>query len=323
MDRNCINCHTFCKNKSEKMLFHVRERYAGTVFWNNKELTKINTKTENTISSGVYPSWHPDGRHVAFSANHIVQTFHSLPEKRVEVIDTLSDILIYDTEKNFVFSNSDISSSHYLETFPEWSSDGQTLFFCRAKALPPDKYADIRYELCKINFSPESQTFGGIDIILNFEDEKKSITFPKVSPDGKFLLFCKVDYGNFSIWHNESDLYYINLETNEIKEAKQLNSNQSESYHSWSSCGNWIVYSSRKQDGLYTHSYISFFDSNGNFSKPFILPQKNPDFYLKSLKSYNKPEFLISKLILPRINLAEFILSNNIIQAQIDSTKSF
>lgn len=297
--KNCMNCHSFCGKQGEKMLFHMREKYEGTVFWTNKKLCRVNTKTGQTISAGVYPAWHPEGRWVAFSTNHIVQTFHALPNKKVEVLDTLSDLVIYDTQNNIISSFSGISSPDYFETFPEWSPDGNSLFFCRAKALPPEKYNEIRYDLYKIDFSPITASFGKLEPVLILSEDKKSITFPRVSPDGKYLLFCVVDYGNFSIWHNESDLYYLDLENKDFKKAEPLNSTHSESYHSWSSSSRWVVFSSRRPDDLYTKPFISYFDENGNFSKPFIVPQKNPNHYSTFLKSYNIPEFVVSKVNLP------------------------
>jgi hypothetical protein len=55
-------------------------------------------------------------------------------------------------------------------------------------------------------------------------------------------------------------------------------------------------------DGLYTRPYFSHFQLDGQFEKPFILPQENPDFYERFLKSYNIPELVKSEVKLnPRI----------------------
>jgi len=68
-----------------------------------------------------------------------------------------------------------------------------------------------------------------------------------------------------------------------------------ESYHSWSSNGKWIIFSSRRDDGSYTRPYIAYF-RDGEASKPFILPQQDPDFYAAFFKSYNIPEFMTEKV---------------------------
>jgi len=85
----------------------------------------------------------------------------------------------------------------------------------------------------------------------------------------------------------------MNLETGETHNIEELNSDDVESYHSWSSNGNWVIFSSRREDGAYTRFYLTYFDGKGNFHKPFVLPQKEPQFYQQFFKSFNIPEFLI------------------------------
>jgi Periplasmic component of the Tol biopolymer transport system len=300
-DHNCMNCHSFSKNNSNTMLFHMRGKLPGTYIYRNGEIKKVNTKTDQTISAGVYPAWHPNGRLVAFSVNKITQVFHAVPDKRIEVIDTLSDLILYDTETNIVSQCEAIASKERFETFPSWSPDGRYLYFCCAKALPVSKYDQIRYDVLRIAFNPENKQFGSVDTIISSSVTGKSASFPRISPDGKFLLFCMSGYGNFTIWHEDSDLYLMNLETMEITKP-DINSDQSESYHSWSSNGRWIVFSSRRIDGLFTRPYFAYFDIKGEMHKPFILPQKKSAFYRTFLKSYNVPELVTGKVELnPRI----------------------
>ena len=56
-------------------------------------------------------------------------------------------------------------------------------------------------------------------------------------------------FGTFHIWHPESDLYVVDLETGENRELTEANSDDTESYHSWSSNSRWIVFSSRRDEG--------------------------------------------------------------------------
>ncbi len=293
---NCMNCHNFCMNNGNTMMFHMRGSNSGTIIFKNDTLRKVNTRTEKTISAGVYPAWHPSGNYIAFSVNNISQTFHSLPGKRIEVYDTLSDIIIYDVRKNAIFTSAIISDPDMLETFPSWSPGGDELYFCRAKRLPSGQYQQVRYDLYRIAFNQVNCTFGTkIDTVISIADKGKSISFPRVSPDGKFILYCLSDYGSFSIWHPESDLWLADLINGKISKP-EINSNTSESYHSWSSDGRWIVFSSRRDDGLYTRPYFSWFDSLGVAHKPFLLPQKDPDFYSEITKSFNVPEMVRSKI---------------------------
>jgi hypothetical protein len=292
-DGNCMNCHSFAKNDSHTMMFHMRSKYSGTIIYRDGKLKKVNTKTDHTISPGVYPAWHPGGRFIAYSVNNIVQAFHSIRQTKVEVTDTLSDVVVLDTEKNKIFTSPSLTSKERFETFPAWSPDGKYLYYCSAKVVPLIQYDRIHYDLLRISFDATTCQFGDVDTIVSASADGHSVSFPRISPDGKYLLYCMSDFGNFSIWHSESDLYLKNLETGEISKP-DINSKQSESYHTWSSGGRWIVFSSRRIDGLYTRLYFSYFDSNGKANKPFLLPQKDPAFYSSFLKSYNVPELITS-----------------------------
>jgi hypothetical protein len=59
-----------------------------------------------------------------------------------------------------------------------------------------------------------------------------------------------------------------------------------------SSNSKWFVFSSRRIDGLYTRPYIAWIDDKGEVSKPFLLPQKDPDHYDFNLRSFNVPELV-------------------------------
>jgi hypothetical protein len=298
---NCMNCHSFCMNNSNAMLFHMRAENAGTYLYKDGIIEKLDTKTDSTLGPGVYPSWHPGGKYVAFSTNRIVQTFHAVPNKKIEVQDTLSDVIVYDLKAHSISTAPAISSKGRLETFPTWSPDGKSLYYCSAKSLSPKEYKNIRYDLLRISFDPERNSFGSVDTVYKAAAIGKSVSFPRISPNGKFAMFCLSDYGNFSIWHPESDLYLLNLETKEISKP-EINSDQTESYHTWSSNNRWVVFSSRRLDGLHTRSYFSHMDDKGTFTKPFILPQEDPLFYDQFLKSFNIPELVKTKVNLdPRI----------------------
>ena len=295
---SCINCHSFRNNNPQTMLFHIRKYNPGTLFLKDETVTKINTKTPSTLSAGVYPSWHPEGRYVAFSVNSTWLISHSIHTNKAEVYDTVSDLIIYDTETNTVFSDSLIHSVQSYETFPAWSPDGRYLYFCSAKARPmPDEYDLLRYDLLRIEFDASTGSFGNkVDTLVSSALTGKSVAMARVSPCGKYVVFCMSDYGTFPVWHREADLYLLNMETDEIRNLSEINSSQSETYHSWSSNGRWIVFSSRRMDGTFTHPYISYFDAEGNFHKPFLLPQKDPTYYDFSMKSFNIPEFITGKV---------------------------
>ena len=66
-----------------------------------------------------------------------------------------------------------------------------------------------------------------------------------------------MDYGYFSIWHNESDQWLLDLQTGEAREMKEINSDKADSYHNWNVNSHWIVFTSRRDDGLYSRLYLA------------------------------------------------------------------
>lgn len=294
----CMNCHSFCQQDPDRMLFHLRVDYAGTYMVQHGEIEKLNTKTPQTLSALVYPSWHPSGRFVAFSVNDTKQMFHTTSTNRIEVMDFASDVVVYDVENHQILTTPRLSSETLFETFPTFSPDGQTLYYCVADSVQmPLGYERAKYSLCSIPFNPEKRSFGtDIDTLFCAASEDATVSFPRVSPDGRFLMFTKADYGNFTIWHEEADLYLLDLKTDGVKPLTALNSEETESYHMWSSNGKWVVFSSRRLDGLYTRPFIAYMDEEGNAHKPFLLPQKSRNFYDMLMKSYNVPEFITSEV---------------------------
>lgn len=289
---NCINCHNFCMQDASRMVFHMRAAHGGTYLLKDGDFKKLNVKT---IPGMVYPAWHPGGRFLAFSLNDIKQLFHTSDRNRVEVYDLESDVVVYDSETNEVLTCPELSSKAVFETFPAFSPDGGTLYYCSADTLAmPDRYDEVRYRLCSIGFSPSDRSFGSVDTLYAGPG---SVSFPRVSPDGKFMLYTLSGYGNFSIWHQDSDLHMIDLSdrSREI-DTSGLNSDSVDSYHSWSSTSRWTVVSSRRIDGLYTRPFIAHVSEDGTVDKAFLLPQKDPGMYHDLMKSFNIPEFTRNKV---------------------------
>jgi len=297
-DNNCMNCHSFRMQDPNDMLFHMRGKHSGTMLIKDGKMEKLNTRTEQTMSALVYPAWHPSGRYIAFSVNENAQSFHRKNNNRIEVYDTNSDIVIYDTEKHELFTTEALFAEGAYENCPSFSPDGRTLYYNSAKARQmPDEFDELKYSLCAISFDPDTRSFGTeVDTLYNAEVSGKSASFPRVSPNGKFLLYSLSSHGYFLIWHRDADLHMINLETGEHYPLDAANSDDTESYHSWSSNSHWIVFSSRRGDGLYTRPYFAYIDESGQASKAFLLPQKDTEFYDRFMKSYNIPEFITGKV---------------------------
>ncbi len=320
---NCVNCHSFCMGNPKEMMFHLRGQYGGTILIKNEAMEKLNTKTDSTISSLVYPYWHPSGKYIAFSVNKIDQTFYLNNRDRIEVFDSESNVVMYDTERHQIFTSPLLATKARLETFPSFSPDGKTLFFCSAKAKPvPEKSDSVKYSLCSIPFYSETRTFGStVDTLFNATNTDKSASFPRISPDGRFLLFTAARYGTFPIWHKEADLILYDLKTKEYKDMSKVNSPDVDSYHSWSSNSRWIIFSSRRGDGLYTRLYIAHVGEDGVTEKAFMLPQKDSRFYEAFMKSYNIPELVKGPVNADSYNISQMAKNSDGILVKYNGTK--
>ena len=287
---NCINCHSFCMNDPNQMMFHMRATHGGTYVIQNEKISKLNTKTEQTISNMTYPYWHPSGNFITTSVNDIKQFFHSVKEKKMEVFDLESDVVVYDVQNQEILSKASFITKEHFETFPAFSPDGKWFYFCTAPAQAmPENYDKIRYNLCRVAFDAEKKEFVlPVDTLVRADS--LSSTLPRISPDGRFLMYTETAYGQFPIWHTGAELRMLDLESRAHIDIDGINSPDTESYHSWSSNSQWVVFSSRRDNGLYTLPYICRIGKDGKPAKPFLLPQENPDTYDYLLYSYNIPE---------------------------------
>ena len=293
----CVNCHSFNRADPKDMSLHIRGPHGATLLRKDYgPVTAYNTRTDHTLGLCVYPYWHPSGRYIAYSTNTTNQLFHSAGRNRVEVFDTASDLQVYDVEKNELLLSPLLKQDSVYETYPVFSADGRSLYFCAARALPEGSHQldSIRYSLCRIDFDPATGTFGDqIETVVDAASQQKSVSFPRPSYDGRFLCYTLSDYGQFSIWHHEADLWLLDLATGESLPMDGANSKDTESFHNWSTNSRWLVVSSRRDDGLFTRPYFCHVDKDGNVTKAFMLPQRNPRrFYRGRFMSFNVPDFI-------------------------------
>ena len=292
----CMNCHIYGNHSGDLSMFHLRGPNGGTILNRNGQLRKLTLKNQDMISATVYGDFHPSGRFGVFSTNIMIPSFHAFENERFEVYDTASDLVITDFDENLLISSPLIADQGVFETFPTFSPDGKYVYFCAADtvALPKD-IKELKYSLCRIAFDEENKQWGTqVDTLWNAQEMNGSVCHPKVSPDGKYLLYTVANFGTFPIWHRETELQMMNLQTGAIDSLKVVNSNRSETYHSRSSNSRWFVFASKRGDGQYGKPYFCYVNANGQAHKPFVLPQKHPDHYDLTLKSFNIPDLSAS-----------------------------
>lgn len=300
----CVNCHTYNAADPSQYLFHTRAYEAGTVVVSPKYgKQRIKPEIPGGYKFGVYPAWHPSGDYVAFSCNDTSQIFYVTNPDKIEVMDSRSDMMLYSLKDGKVTMIEDDPT--LFECFPTWSPDGKYLVSSSArtpfKSLPPDKagrerqmqekYSQVSYDLVVRTFDEKTGTFSPRRLLVNALTSKRSFTFPRISPDGRWLVFTVGPYGVFHIWHKSADLWVLDIQKNTARALNEINSSESDSYHCFSRSGRWMVFSSRRDDGVYTRPYFTALDpATGHFSKPFILPVENPADHTHRMLSYNIPE---------------------------------
>ena len=305
--KQCVNCHTFNRGDPDTVLFHLRAENPGTLIYTGKDDAgrKRNFKVGPFFSSGTYPAWHPSGKAVAFSVNDTSQCFFYANADKIEVLDTRSDMMLYDVSSDTVYPVE--TEPGIFDCFPTWSPDGKTLYSVAAEpgfpSIPDsteerftqasEAYTNLCYNLIARSFDLEKKSFSAPRVVINASREHRSITLPRVSPDGRWLVFTVGPQGVFHIWHKSADLWLLDLKRNAFRPIAEINSADTESWHAFSSDGAWMVFSSRRDDGAYTRPYFTHFDAKtGRFTKPFLLPQREPEEHTRRMLSYNVPELV-------------------------------
>jgi len=133
------------------------------------------------------------------------------------------------------------------------------------------------------------------------------------------------DYGCFPVYQQSSDLYLMDLEaaqqTGQYKYQRlDINSDQSESWHSFSSNSRWIAFSSKRHYGVFTRIYLSYLDNNGKVHKPILLPQKDPTFYNSCLNTYSVPELVVEPVRVTKEQLGRIVRASRKISVDMPIT---
>ena len=115
----------------------------------------------------------------------------------------MSDLILYKVDSNMVTACPAIASPRFMETYPEWSPDGRYLYYCRApqpdiNSSFEEMYSKIMYDLMRISYDIETDSWGKPEIVLSHKKTGLSFTQPRISPDGKYLACAMTKWGTFS-----------------------------------------------------------------------------------------------------------------------------
>ena len=286
----CFNCHTFSSKTGTRGRVGLQVRYMAGGYelpvyfgvYDIEEKRGWKVRLPFDIQMTTFMAWAPDQRKLAFSANQQLVTLSPVVCETQFAGEPTSDIAIYDMSQNTAYLLPGASDPDLLEIYPRWSPNGESIVYCSAPAgVHP---AQVRYDLRVISF--DEGKGGSSKVLPGASQNGKSNYYPRYSPDGRWLSFCQSDGG--SLIKSSSDIYLLpgNLEG----PAHHLECNvdyAADSWHSWSSNGHWLVFASKRDDGIYARLYLTQIDEGGHASPAVRLPVKD-----LPLESFNIPEFV-------------------------------
>jgi len=314
--RGCMNCHNFCNNNADKMTLAIRSELFGssTLLIDGKKVHNLNVKF-------TYSTWHPTGDIIAFSINKVGQFFNFAEDEVRNVVDLNSMLAYYNLKTKKIKTIPAFSKKDMLETYPAFSADGKYLYYSSARRywsddekLPPNRYDSVKYNLMRASYDIEKDSWGSPEMVVSAKETQKSVLEARVSPNGRWLLFCMCDYGCFPVYRPSSDLYLIDLEKAKetgvfTPEKISANSDKSESWHSFSSNSKWIAFSSKSLKSRLTVTKFCYLDDDGQTSKPFVMPQKEPSFYDSFTMTFSVPEFTTTPIKVTREKIGKVVRS--------------
>jgi len=250
----------------------------------------------------------PNGKHVisTLDDNEIFESREELEYS--QLFFPIKGILTtYDIEKKTFSALKGADDTMYVQSNSQWSPDSKTVYFARSKALQREqsgmthgtgiydmnKFQAVRdsflrgkkhfkFDLMKLPFNEGK---GGDPKYINGASQNgKSNYFPKISPNGKWMVFCQAN--NYMLLQPDSKLYIMPTDGSAKPREMNCNTSNMNSWHSWSPDGKWLVFST-KYFGAYTQLFLTRIDENGNDSPPVWL-----EYFKVDDRAANIPEFV-------------------------------
>ncbi len=316
--RDCCHCHMLCNNDPDQLMVLIR-----SVHYGNSALV-ISDGIPSAIDGGIgFVAWHPKAPMVAASFSKPRLMLHTARNDMRDIIELEGWIGYFRLDSKTVKEVPGRRSQNGLMAFPTWAPDGRHLYYCNApnplspsELLLGNNYQEVKYDLMRIPYNLEKDEWGEPEPVLLVRDTGFSMSQPRISPDGHWLFVCGIPYGCWPAYDHTSDIYAIDLREGEAAgkftfEQLSLNSDDCESWLSWSANSRWVVFSSKRLSPLINRPYISYVGPDAACSKPFVLPQRDPEFYDSLLRTYTIPTLATKPVTVPQRELIHAIKSAN------------
>jgi WD40-like Beta Propeller Repeat len=303
----CTNCHSFSKDgttlgmdvdgpENDKGTYAIAPVSPRMTIANQDVITWNSfARKQGRPTIGFLSQISPDGRYAVTTLNEQVYVANFKDYRFLQVFYPTRGILaVYDRETRQIRALPGANDPNYVHTSAVWSPDGQYLVFQRARAAeayPPGRkvaeYAGdpnelpVRYDLYRIPFRAGH---GGVpEPVRGASDNGMSNTFPKVSPDGRWIVFVKCRNG--MLMRPDSELWIVPVQGGEARRMR-CNTSLMNSWHSFSPNGRWLVFSSKSRTP-YTRMFLTHIDEDGNDTPPVLVENAAaPD------RAVNLPEFV-------------------------------
>jgi Flp pilus assembly protein TadD len=309
----CGNCHSFADNGStlgldvdygnDKGAYAILPVSKHMVMDDAKIITWADYRREDgELTFGLMSRVSPTGRYVISTVKDR-SVFVAIPDLMIsQLFFPIKGILVvYDRETKTFAALPGADDPQSVQTNAVWSPDGKDIVFARTTAYHAERLEQqnsalvdekdvpeftvekqpFRYDLYRIPFNDGK---GGTPVPLRgASGDGMSNYFPKYSPDGKWIVFCKAK--SYMLLQPDSELYIVPA-AGGVARRLRYNTARMNSWHSWSSNSRWLVFSS-KVNGPYTQLFLTHIDENGNDSPPVLLERfTSPD------RAANIPEFV-------------------------------